>query len=118
MTRLGLLQEVSLNLFEKRMRLNLYHKDAFNKKTSKPLEDDFDKPSTMPTSRSHWRTLWRTKAAASLLGRSTLLGRNIPLGRRTPLSRSIRWAAALAGPQHIAGPPTTSSISWCCSSKR
>jgi hypothetical protein len=49
MTSLGLLQEVSLNLFEKKMRLNLYHKDALNKETSEPLEDDFDKPSTMPT---------------------------------------------------------------------
>jgi len=32
MTSLGLLQEVSLNLFEKKMRLNLYHEDAVNKK--------------------------------------------------------------------------------------
>ena len=31
------------------MRLNLCHEDALNKETSEPLEDDFDKPSTMPT---------------------------------------------------------------------
>ena len=68
MTSLGLLQEVSLNLFENKMRLNLYHEDALNKETSEPLENDADETSKYLQGYLHRRL----RTSGSISGTSTV----------------------------------------------